>query len=619
MLCQTCSAYNEDDREFCFRCQNKLLVLSGVSAFEEDEIEDYEEQEDLSLDEHLLERVSGLEEIVKRTAETLRSIVEAVHKHERAIFVNQTGLLSTKEILEKKNVISSDELVELWESKMGEQMLALEKKQRFVERKDRMLSLFRGEKRDRFRQLLADAESAIDAFEPDRGIKALEEAFRLDRDNYELSFFLGEVFFNDGNLDRAKHYLERTLEVQPDHFDAAVFYGVLLHERQDLKGAERWLRRAIQISQDSFLPYFSLGAIYARKGKLLRAQKFLEKAVQIEAIPQAYFLLGTIFYDKGQLERAIKSFQSAIKLDPEYEEAIYHLGLTYLDRNWNRKAIDCFQEALELNPNKIEYQQAVKIYEGISGHVPLEGPAADQVTQAENAVNAGNYTEALDHYRRAAQAEPDNVNVLMPYALLCSHLDMNGEAIAAARRVLKERPTEVVAAAAYTTLVEALRAEGNFKEANRALEEMLHEYTSNYAKSIAYYEKAYNLAEMDENLDEALESAQLALRYSPKELKQFPLAALGWVYFKRRDFINAVDFLTKSADLGPTATNLMHLGMALLESGQKDRARAIFRKAKSFKAKGAGLEEKILEQIRSSTKLIDRLYARRRKTITPKA
>jgi tetratricopeptide (TPR) repeat protein len=614
MLCQTCSASNDDDREFCYRCQNKLLVLSGVTAFEDAEIEDYEEEEDLSLDEHLLERVSGLEEIVKRSAETLRSIAEAVQKHERAIFVNQTGLLSAKELLEKKNVISSDELVELWESKMGEQMLALEKKQRFTERKDRILSLFRGEKRDRFRQHLAEAESAIDAFDPDRGIKALEEAFKLDRDNYELSFFLGEMFFNDGNLDRAKHYLERTLEVQPDHFDAAVFYGVLLHEQQDLKGAERWLRRAIQISQDSFLPYFSLGAIYARKGKLLRAQKFLEKAIQIEAIPQAYFLLGTIFYDKGQLERSIRAFQNAIKLDPEYEEAIYHLGLCYLDRNWNRKAIECFQEALELNPNKLEYQQAVKIYEGISGHVPLEGPAAEEVKQAETMVNQGKYGEALDAYRRASQVEPDNVNVLMPYALLCSHLDMNGEAIAAARRVLKEKPTEVVAAAAYTTLVEALRAEGNFKEANRALEDMLHEYTSNYAKSIAYYEKAYNLAEMEENLDEALESAQLALRYSPTELKQFPLAALGWVYFKRREYTNAVDFLTKSADIGPTATNLMHLGMALLESGQKDRARAVFRRAKSFKAKGAGLEEKILEQIRSTTKLIDRLHARRRRT-----
>ena len=613
MLCQTCSAYNGDEREFCYRCQNKLLVLSGISAFEEDEIEDYEEEGDLSLDEHLLERVSGLEEVVKRTAETLRSVVDAVQKHERAIFINQTGLLSVKELLEKNNLVSADELVELWESKMGEQMLALEKKQRFTERKDRIMSLFRGEKRDRFLQLLAEAEGAIDSFDPDRGIKALEEAFKLDRDNYELSFFLGEMFFNDGNLDRAKHYLERTLEVQPDHFDAAVFYGVLLHERQDLKGAERWLRRAIQISQESFLPYFSLGAIYARKGKLLRAQKFLEKAIQIEQLPQAYYLLGTIFYDKGQLERAIKSFQGALKLDPEYEEAIYHLGLCYLDRNWNRKAIDCFQEALELNPNKIEYQQAVKIYDGISGHVPLEGPAAEEFKQAEGLATQGNYIEALDHYRRASQLDPDNISILMPYALLCSHLDKNTEAVALSRRVLKQKPTEVVAAAAYTTLVEALRAEGNFKEANRALEEMLLEYTSNYAKSVAYYEKAYNLAEMEESLDEALESAQLALRYSPKELKQFPLAALGWVYFKRKEYDNAVDFLSKSADLGPTATNLMHLGMALLESGQKERARQVFRKAKSFKAKGAGLEEKILEQIRSTTKLIDRIHARRRR------
>ena len=261
----------------------------------------------------------------------------------------------------------------------------------------------------------------------------------------------------------------------------------------------------------------------------------------------------------------------------------------------------------------MEYQQAVNIYEGISGHVPLEGPAATEFGEAETLVNQGNYNGALDHYRRASQEEPENVNILMPYALLCSHLDMNSEAISVSRRILKQKPTEVVAAAAYTTLVEALRAEGNFKDANRALEEMLRDYNSNYAKSIAYYEKAYNLAEMEENLDEALESAQLALRYSPKELRQFPLAALGWVYFKRRDFKSAVDFLTKSADLGPTSTNLMHLGMALLESGDKDRARSVFRKAKTFKAKGAGLEEKILEQVRSSTKLIDRLHQRRRR------
>src|SRR6476646_7031245 len=158
MLCQTCGAFNDDEREYCFRCQNKLLVLSGINPFEEDEAEEYGEDDgDLSLDEHLLERVSAIEEIVKRSADTIRSLVDAVQKHERAIFINQTGLLSVKELLEKKNMLTSDEVVELWESKMGEQMLALEKKQRFTERKDRMVSLFRGEKRERFLVLVSDA------------------------------------------------------------------------------------------------------------------------------------------------------------------------------------------------------------------------------------------------------------------------------------------------------------------------------------------------------------------------------------------------------------------------------------------------------------------------------
>jgi pentatricopeptide repeat protein len=616
MLCQTCGVLNDGEREYCARCQNKLLVLSGLySSFDEEMVDDYEEEEDLSLDEHLLERISALEEIVKRSAEALRAAIDSIQSQERAIFVNQTGLLSMKEVLERKKIIPPEELVELWESKMGEQMLALEKKERFTERRDRMLSLFHGSRADKFRELIEEAGHMIEAFEQDRAMKLLEEAFRLDRHNYELSFFLGEMYFNEGNLRRARQFLETTLEVQADHFDAAVLYGVLLHESGELDNAERWLRRAIEISQDSFLPYFSLGAIYTLQGKYISAQRYLEQAIELEPLPQAFYLLGTIYYEKGQLDLAIRSLQTAIRIDPEYEEALYYLGLCYLDRNWNRKAMKCFQQALELNPNKMEYQQAVRLYkEHDEGrHDQLSEPATESFGLAEKFVSDRNYSEALECYRRAAQADPENPKILIPYALLCSHLNNNSEAILVATRVLKQKPPEMVAAAAYTTMVEALRAEGKYKEGNRLLEEMLSSSTSNYARSIAYYEKAYNLAEMGENLDEALESAQLALKFAPRELRQFPLAALGWVYFKRRDFQNAVDFLSKSNDIGPTSTHLMHLGMALLEAGEKDQARVIFRKAKQFEAKGAGLEEKILDQMRETTRLIDRVVSRRRK------
>jgi len=64
--------------------------------------EDYEEEEDLSLDEHLLERVSGLEEIVKRSRKRPFESRRRCRNTSAAIFVNQPGLLSAKELLEKE-------------------------------------------------------------------------------------------------------------------------------------------------------------------------------------------------------------------------------------------------------------------------------------------------------------------------------------------------------------------------------------------------------------------------------------------------------------------------------------------------------------------------------------
>lgn len=614
MLCQACGALNDDEREYCFRCQNKLLVLSGVASFDEMDAE-YDDPDEVSLDEHLLERVSAMEEVVRRSAETLRALLDEVRQHERSIFVNQTGLLSLKEILERRNLVPAEELLDIWEEKMGEQMLALEKKERFAERRDRIISLFHGENKERFTQLISEAEQLIESFDQNRAMKLFESAFKLDRQNHELSYFIGETYYHDDNLERARTFLEKTLEAQPHHFDAAVLYGVLLREAGDLEGAEQWLRHSIQISQDSFLPYFSLGAIYAMQGSYIRAQKFLEQAIELEPIPQAYYLLGTILYEKGQLDRAIKALETAIRMDPEYEEAIYSLGLCFLDRNWNRKAMGCFQEALELNPNKMEYQQAVRLYEDHDQgkHDALKSPEGGAFGRAEQLVTDRNYKDALEEYRQAAKKDPNNPKILIPYALLCSHLDRNEEAIKIATRLLEQKPPELVAAAAYTTLVEALRAEGRYKEGNRLLDEMLEKSSSNYARAIAYYERAYNLAEMGDDLDAALESAQLALKFSPRELRQFPLAALGWVYFKKKEYESAVDYLSKSTEIGPTPTNLMHLGMALLESGEKEQARTVFRRARQFKEEGAGLEEKILDQMRTTTRLIDRVMSRRRK------
>jgi tetratricopeptide (TPR) repeat protein len=608
MFCQVCGAQNRDDHEFCVRCHQKLLVLSGALLEEEEAYEEAAE-ESFSFDEHLLERISILEEAVKRTAETVRQLLSALHKQEKNILIGQTGLVTLRELLEQKKVIGWEEWSELWESKMDYQLLALEKRERFLAIKERIAALHHGDKRKLFLQHLEDAEYALFAFDIERAVSALEAAYKLDRANYELAYFLGETHFNEGNADQALSYFSRVLESKPDHYEGLVYSGVIYYERGDHLRAEDYLKRAVSLYPDSFLPHFSLGAVYAGQGNLAKAVLFLERAVQVDPVPQALYLLGSCFYEMGKLSAAQKHLQEAVRHDPAFEEAHHLLGLCYLDRHWNRKALESFRQAQRLNPKKLQYQDLVRYLSGSSG-IPLpqvSGEAASWFHQAEDSLARDNLKQALSNYRRALALDPENPTLLMSYALLCLHLNRNQEIEVVTKKVLDLNPGEMLRATAYAALIEALRSQGKYREGNRIGLRLLDEGSSNFAKSIAYYEMAYNLAEMEEDLDQALSYARESVELSPEEIKQFPLAALGWVHYKRKEFDRAIDFLSRSSELGPSPTTLTHLGMALLASGEEERARSVLAHARALGERGEALQEKMMECMKDSSRLLERV------------
>src|SRR5215471_17616242 len=173
MYCQVCGLKNPDDDEFCARCSSKLLVLSGVGVVDEAG----EPQEEIPFDEHLLERISTLEDVVKRTAEAVKSLFESMGNLEKNLFVAHTGILALQETLERRGAVRPEEVFDLWETKMDERMQAVEKKDRFLEWRDRILSRFSGEHREGLRQRLREAEFAILALDSERGIRLLEELY----------------------------------------------------------------------------------------------------------------------------------------------------------------------------------------------------------------------------------------------------------------------------------------------------------------------------------------------------------------------------------------------------------------------------------------------------------
>ncbi len=607
MFCQVCGTLQSDESEYCDRCNQKLLVLSGPGA-EEIPVEENPE-ENFSFDEHLLERISILEEVMKRTAEAVREMLTTLQKQEKNILINHTGLSALAETLDTRGALSQEVWNDLWEERAQRQLLALEKRERYDACRDRIAALYRGKQRERFLLHLQRAEIRFLEFELGEAIQELEAAFTLDKNNYALAHFLGETRFNEGDAEAALGYFVRALEVKEDHYDCLVYSGVILYEQGDLEAAEALLVRGASIYPDAFLPIFCLGVIQARRGEMREASVFLNRALEIDAVPQAYYLLGSCHQELGEAGRAIRALKQAVKLDPSFEEAHHLLGLAYLDRNWNRKALEAFRQAQQLNPKRMRYQDVV-VYLSGGSEVPLpsvEGEAGEWLARADRGMAKEDWREALQCYRRALHLEPENPTVLMTHALACLQMSRHQESAAITRKVLEMDPGEMLKATACATLIEALRGEGRYREGNRVGTRLLDEGDSNFAKTIAYYEMAYNLAELEEDLDQALDYAHRSVELAPDELREFSLAALGWVHYKRREFDQAIDFLSRSTEIGRSSTTLTHLGMALLASGEDDQAKNVLSEARSLGEPDVALHEKMMDFLRDSTSFFESL------------
>ena len=205
MYCQVCGTHNEDDAEYCQRCRQKLMVLSGASAPPAESLD--VGGEEFSFDEHLLERISILEEVLKRTGETVQKVLSAMHRQEESILVHHAGMLALRDLLERQELIEAAEWSDLWESKMDYQFLVLEKRERFAAVKDRILGLYEGRRRAAFEQLLDEAEFALGGLDLAKAMEALEKAAAVDRGNFELAHFLGESHFQEGRLERGARLL----------------------------------------------------------------------------------------------------------------------------------------------------------------------------------------------------------------------------------------------------------------------------------------------------------------------------------------------------------------------------------------------------------------------------
>lgn len=575
MLCQTCGTVNNPDRELCHQCGNRLMVVSGIGERESDPSEELFVQAQEELEENILERLTGLEDSVRRLSEAVAVTAQHVAQLEHNLTVAHAGIQSLGGLLETQGIVTRVEVVDGWERTADQELLSRDLSRRFRSYNARIVSQAHhaGLASDEFMSKLRALELALLGADTGTVRDLLTELARMAPENDELWSFIGEAAFESGELETARVAFRRVLELRGPKFETLVHLGAVSSDLGLWSEAEDALRAARDMAPETFLPHFTLGALKVLRGRHDEAIPHLERSLAIEEAAQSWYLLGICRLELGRGGHAIDAFERAVALAPDFEDALYHLGIAYLRRGWTKKALTAFEQTLRLDPQRLQYQATVRL---LSGSPPdtLSVRASQMVRKAESALDDDNPGFALDLFNSALESDPEAPLLLATAALLASALERPRTAVAHAHALLRRQTEDSpYTAAAVVALLEALRQAGKLSIA-RGFARQLYEddAAGELANGLAAYELALIETELGGDLEIARDLAREALETAPKELRQYPLGALGSIALKLGRYREAMQYLEQAAESGFEPPKLRQLALAHQDPERVPRA-----------------------------------------------
>ena len=558
------------------------------------------------MEDHFLERISNLEETVNNVLEHLSRLSESLEIVDRNAFVTRSGVTALVDTLKETRLLREELLYERWESTMMEQMEEDRHRERFTQMRGRFLALYRGpiQKKSSFKALIEEADFLIYSDRFKESAEVLSKALKLDKENYELAFYLAEFHQSQGLNKEAVHYLNRALQANPDHADSLLVLGLLHYGENQFAQATRLLLRCLEVNPHNPVALLSMGSILTSEEKFDEAKPFLERVNELEPQAKSYYLLGLGAKESGRLKEAIDHLSYATELDPDFEDAVFLLGMAYLERGWTRKAKTCFTHALELNPNKVEYREAsheqespLDDTEATPRHDGFALEDAKALKMAESLFKKGKLKQALPHYRQLLKKYPTNPVLLSSYAVLTYSLRRYEECLKTAGKILTGEAPDMVRIVAHTMHMESLRVLNRYDEAIEYLDQMLQEFPEGYGRTIAHYGLAMTKADMGQDLKQAEILAKAALESSPPEFRHNALDALGWVYFKQGRYEEALELLKSILGMHESLNHLYHYGMVLLALNLQDEAFKVFERTVKLRSTSARVDDFIFSAI----------------------
>ena len=404
IFCQRCKTINAIEAETCGACGTRLLIISGAQA------NTLLATTDHTLEEHLLERISTLEAALTRAQDRFEQLLELAQQQATGSFYDHMMIESLTEILSESSSVDPDDLEQRWRLRVARHYEETVERERLDERCALIVAAYRGNRRDDFLDLVEEGTLLFGEGHIRRGLRTLEQAFLLDTENAELSYTIGEAYFQLNKTTEANVYLRRAIGIEPNHFGARLLLGLLSGQEGEAELAKSHLQQAIKLDKNSFAAHYGLGRLLACEGRLVEALAHLKRALALKPTPEMHYLVGRAYWERGQSERALKHLQKAVRLDPRFDAALYSLGWLYWQSNRTNEALEHFRAAYEVNPRDSHYRVAVQASAGDELPVPPSPGWANLIRRRKSTTSETRFIELLRRDLNSVSLTPPRKN-----------------------------------------------------------------------------------------------------------------------------------------------------------------------------------------------------------------
>lgn len=445
-----------------------------------------------------------------------------------------------------------------------------------------------------------------------QALEWLDKLLAANPDDQQVKAFQADIYGSIGDDAKAIVLYEALLTQQPDDPELLLKSGRQYLKAKEYLKARDCLEHLVSLDPESFMGQYYLAQLYRELKYTQKAIEAYQRVLALNWTPPLAVEVAEYYESQKKMEEAIALYQELLSEEGMSEEVVNRLVRIYLIQRQPTKALSLLEDLrhnggdgqkIDLTVGRIlldqhRYHEAIKVFTTMLAQDPRLDLARSLLAMAW--YGAGDHAQARTLLLKVKKETPgyeDALSLLVKmyveekefrtaitlikqaiadatedepkyYFILSSLYEEQGKESEAEKVLLDTVQRHPTSEMVYFNYGMFLERRGRLEEAMTQMKKVL-ELKPDDPLALNYI--GYSWADRGENLSQALVYIQKAVAQRPDD--GFVMDSLGWVYFRMRQFPQAVEALEQAVTLEPQDPTIHeHLGDVYVASAQTQLA-----------------------------------------------